>query len=450
MSAQTSRPNILFLLTDDQRWDTIGAAGNPHIRTPHLDHLCRGGVRFANNFTTTAICMSSRASIFTGLYLRAHGINDFNSALRPADLDRSYFNLLREHGYRTGFIGKFGVGDAHPLPGDRFDWFRGFPRQGNYFPEDPKGRTGPHLTPIMGDQAIEFLGTCDAKRPFCLSISFKAPHAQDADPDQFLHEPELSSLYADAEIPRARTTAQESFDTLPDFMKSPSEGRVRWEKRFRSPQLANEMTRRYYRLISGVDTVIGRIRAELSRRGFADNTIIVFTSDNGMLLGEHGLTDKWFMFEESIRIPLVVYDPRLPARLRGQVRQEMTLNVDIAPSLFEFAGISPPVGTQGRSFVPLVRGGRTAWRQDWYYEHRFQHKGIPTSEGVRTENWKYIRYPGRNHEELFDLAKDPLEETNLAPVQSDQLERLRKRCADWSRALDTWDRHTAWREPAVM
>jgi hypothetical protein len=174
-SAASGRPNILFLLSDDQRWDALGCMGNRIIQTPNLDRLSSQGVTFTNNFVTTAICMSSRASIFTGLHLRAHGINSFNAPLRPADFERSYPMLMREAGYRTGFIGKWGVGNQ--MPAARFDYFKGFPGQGVYFPKEGGGK---HLTNIMGEQATEFIDGSSEKQPFCLSISFKSRNSRSA------------------------------------------------------------------------------------------------------------------------------------------------------------------------------------------------------------------------------------------------------------------------------
>ena len=435
-----ARPNLLFLLTDDQRWDALGSMGNPVIKTPNLDRLASQGTVFRNNFCTTAICMSSRASIFTGLHLRAHGINTFDAPLKPADFDRSYPALLRAAGYRTGFIGKWGVGNA--MPADRFDYFKGFPGQGRYFEKD----SDEHLTNRQGEQAAEFLDGCRPSQPWCLSISFKAPHAQDEDPRQFLYDPALASLYRDVDVP-----VPQSFDRLPDFLRA-TEGRRRFQARFDTPAHFQEMVKAYYRLVTGVDIVVGQLRQALADRDFESNTVIVFTSDNGDFLGEHGMADKWLMYEESIRTPLIVYDPRQPAA--GRRRTEMTLNIDLAPTLLDLAGAPVPACMQGRSLRPLFGAGKpSAWRREWYYEHRFEYQGrIPPSEGIRTADWKYIRYVAEfpEREELYDLRRDPSEEHNLAaaPAHRAKLAELRGRWRAWSDAVGRWSPAARWRDPA--
>jgi arylsulfatase A-like enzyme len=382
------RPNIVFLLTDDQRWDSLGCAGNKIIQTPNIDAVAKDGVQFRNMFVTTAICAVSRASIFTGQYERTHGISDFATPFTPAQFSRTYPALLRAAGYRTGFIGKWGVGNV--MPKDEFDYFRGFPGQGNYVVRD--GGVEKHLTNVMADQAIEFLNAGPANQPFCLSISFKAPHAQDEAMRQYLFDPALRELYRDVTIPVSETATDEYFRELPQSLRD-SEGHRRWGWRFATPTAYQDAVKGYYRLITGVDRAVGQIRRALEESGKADNTMIVYTSDNGYFLGERGLADKWFMFEESIRVPLVVYDPRIPSRERGAARTEMALNIDLAPTLLDCAGIAAPASMQGRSLLPLIHGeSNTPWREEWYYSHLFEHPQIPKSEGVGTSEWKYVSF----------------------------------------------------------
>jgi arylsulfatase A-like enzyme len=442
-----ARPNLVFLLTDDHRWDALGAMGNRIIRTPHLDKLCERGVTFGNAFVTTSICMTSRASFLSGLYARAHKIHSFQTPFTAAQFERTYPALLREHGYHTGLIGKYGVGSA--MPEDRFDFWRGFPGQGRYFPD---GEPGPHLTERMGDQAAEFLAGAPKNRPFCLSISFKAPHVQDDDPRQFLPSPATANLYRNETIPAPKTADPRYIGMLPAEVQR-SEGRRRWAVRFSTPALFQESVKNYYRLITEVDTVVGRIREDLERRGVAENTVIVFAGDNGFYLGEHGLAGKWLMHEESIRVPLVVYDPRLPAARHGARVDRMALNIDVAPTLLHAAGIPAPAATQGRNLYPLLEASAPpAWRGEWFYEHEFTNGWIPKTEGVRTERWKYTRYIdcAPVFEELFDLAADPLEERNLAaaPEHRTMIERLRARWSAWRGHLDSWNPAAPWKEPA--
>jgi arylsulfatase A-like enzyme len=444
--ARQNRPNIIFLLTDDQRWDTLGCMGNPIIRTPNVDELGNNGVLFTNNFVTTSICMTSRASFLSGLYLRSHGINDFATSFTHDQYSRIYPVLLRQNGYRTGFIGKWGVGNE--MPADRFDYFAGFPGQGHYFPNRPSKDV--HLTELMGNQSGEFLRGCGPDQPFCLSMSFKAPHVQDEDPAQFLHSPGTKQLYADVDIPAPKTADSRYISMLPREAQR-SEGRRRWAVRFSTPELYQESVKSYYRLITEVDTVVGRIREQLKKMKADDNTVIVYTGDNGFYLSEHGLAGKWFMHEESIRTPLVVYDPRQPRETRGKRREEMALNIDIAPTLLSYAGVKAP-NMQGRDLTGLVSGENVPWRNEWFYEHLFEHDWIPKTEGVRSQTHKYTRYIDTTprFEELFDLERDPLEETNLikSPTHQAHHEGLVARWNVWRNSLQAWNPSKQWHDPA--
>ncbi|MFZ5828682.1 MAG: C45 family autoproteolytic acyltransferase/hydrolase [Planctomycetota bacterium] len=426
--ATATRPNIIFLLTDEHRFDMLGAMGHKILQTPNLDRLASEGVLFNNCFVTTSICMTSRASILSGQYAARHGIWDFQTQFTPAQLADTYPGQLKQAGYWQGFIGKWGVGDP---PTGLFDYDRGFPGQGTYEPK--KGENRPHLTIQMGDQALEFLDAVPQDRPFCLSVSFKAPHVQDGDKRQFIYEPDLKDLYADVTIPPPPLDDPAFFEALPAFFKT-SENRARWELRF-TPAKYQEMVKGYYRLISGVDRVVGRVRERLRERGLDQNTIIIFSGDNGFYLGERGLAGKWYGHEASIRVPLMVFDPSLPAARRGARADEVVLNIDIAPTILDYAGIQTPSRMQGKSLVPLVEGKRVPWRTEFFYEHLFDHPKIPKSEGVRTPEWKYLRYVGTEplYEELYDLTRDPQEAHNLAadPAYAATLDELRGKWAEW-------------------
>ena len=183
----------------------------------------------------------------------------------------------------------------------------------------------------------------------------------------------------------------------------------------------------------------------------AENTVLVFAGDNGFYLGEHGLAGKWYMHEESIRVPLILHDPRLPERLRNKRRAEMVLNIDVAPTLLDLAGLPVPPSVQGRSLLPLVQGGKPRWREEWFYSHLYAYKLIPKSEGIRTRRWKYIRYIESEplYEELYDLKRDPLEEKNLARDgrHAGQLRKLRGRWQAWRDALPGWRIDKRWSDP---
>lgn len=427
------RPNILVLVTDDQRWDAMGCAGNSLVQTPEMDRLAREGTRFVNAFVTSSICAASRASIFTGQYERAHGSNFHTQPLRRAQWQQSYPWLLRRAGYYTGMIGKYGVGDGkRDIEGPEvFDRWYGFYGQGEYFP--PK-HAGKHLNQVMVDQARDFLDHVPAGRPWCLSISFKAPHSgkgyrgYDAEPD-------LRHLYAGVQIPMPPTARQEYFEALPEFLRL-SNARTRyWQQRFSTPQRYQTVMKDYYRLITGADRAIGQIRAELERRGLGHNTFILFTSDNGAMMGDYLLGGKELLYDVSLRVPMIVFDPQAPAQARAQTRAELVLNLDIAPTVLDLAGVAVPSCMQGRSLVPLVRGQKPAWRQEFFCENNFciPTQYYPMIEGVRTTRWKYVRYTDVTpvYEQLFDLENDPHEVNDLArePAYGDTLAQLRQRWA---------------------
>lgn len=440
-------PNFLFLLTDDQRWDALGCMGNRIIQTPHVDALARQGATFTNMFVTTPICVTSRASIFSGLYARCHGIHTFRRRFSPTQFAATYPEMLRKAGYRTGFVGKYGL-DEPPEPRDKFDDWHGFLGQGHFF---PKGEPGPHLTQIMSDQARGVIEAQSPNQPFCLSISYKAPHVQDQDPRQFLADPRDEHLYRDTRMPIPKTMDSRAIENLPIEVQG-SEARRRFAVRFSTPELYQRSVRNYYRMITGIDRSVGELVAALEKRGLRDNTVIIYTSDNGFYLGEHGLAGKWFMHEESLRVPLVIHDPR-PGAVRGARFEQMALNIDCAPTMLELAGLAPPPAMQGRSLAPWLRGQRPSWRSEFFGEHLFDHEWIPKSEGIRTAQWKYARYlniPG-NPEEMYDLAADPLEETNLAGAAAHraQLDALRRRREAWIEALGNWRVDRPWREPAA-
>ncbi len=412
-----SRPNFVFLLVDDLRWNALGFMGDKIVQTPNLDRLAARSLVFDNCFVTTSICAVSRASFFTGQWMRRHGIGDFAKGLNGAAWENTYPGQLRSAGFRTGFIGKWGVGSAQETSAKSaaFDYWKGLPGQGGRLFIEPNDPTRTHKTAKFGNEALEFLGGCTKDKPFCLSLSFNAVHARDAEPREFEPDPRDEKLYEDVTIPVPKLATDEAFKRLPESVQK-SEGRRRWGWRFDSPEKTQRILRDYYRLITGMDREVGRIVAELEKLGFADNTVIVFTADNGFALGDRGMADKWFMYEEDIRVPGFVFDPRLPKSAQGRRSPAMVLNVDFAPTLLELAGLPVPVVMQGRSLAPHLKGQPPKdWRTEFFYEHHSVAARIPMSEGVRTERWKYLRWIAETpvQEELYDLLADPLEERNL-------------------------------------
>ena len=429
----SDRPNILFVLTDDQRFDAMGCAGNPIIQTPNVDRLAGGGVRFEQAFVTTPICAASRASILTGTFERTHTYTFTKPPLGRAFVEISYPVLLRRAGYRTGFVGKFGVAVEKGVEGKMFDWtkFTNFP----YF--QTVGGVERHLTEIEGDAALEFLRGVEPGRPFCLVWCPWAPHADDENPSQYFWPPAVDELYKEVVIPVPEMAAPAYYEAQPAFLKN-TMSRTRWAWRFDTPEKYQAMVKGYYRMISGVDMVLGRILAELERRGLAKNTIIVYTSDNGYFLGERGYADKWLMYDLSIKVPLIIFVPRAPRENRSLVRKELVLNVDLPATILDLAGARVPGAMQGRSLRPLLSRSRPAWRGEIFCEELWDNPEIPQSECVRTDRWKYIQYPKHpDYSELFDLLNDPQEKHNLAGEAryGVTLQGLRDRRRRWIRRL---------------
>lgn len=433
LAGAVERPNILFVLTDDQRFDMMGCAGNRIIRTPNIDRLAREGVRFERAFVTTPICAASRASILTGTFERTHMYTFTRPPLGRGFVENSYPVLLRRAGYRTGFVGKFGVAVDEGVEREMFDWtrFTSFP----YFQD--VGGVERHMTEIEGDAALEFLRGVDPGRPFCLVWCPWAPHADDNDPRQYFWPSAMDGLYDDVDIPVPEMAAPAYYDAQPEFLRN-TMNRTRWRWRFDTPEKYQAMVKGYYRMISGVDMVLGRIVDELERRGLARNTIVVFTSDNGYFLGERGYAGKWLMYDLSINVPLIIFDPRAARGDKGLVRRELVLNVDLPATLLDLARAPLPAGIQGRSLRPLLGRSRPPWRGEVFCEELWDNPEIPRSECVRTDRWKYIQYARHpEYVELFDLENDPQEKSNLADDSGQQarLEDLRERCRKWIERL---------------
>ncbi len=433
------RPNILFMFADDQAQNCLGYAGNKVIGTPNMDRLAADGVYFENAFVTTAICCSSRASILTGQYMRRHGITDFQKPLSVEAFAQSYPVLLKKAGYRTGYLGKFAVGWPKDnikhlsLPADQFDYWYGFPQVFGFEQKvDGKSR---YLTDVITEKAIDFLRTNKADQPFCLTIAFKEPHG----PYDYF-DPDFPDPYNGLTIPPAKTLTRDAYEKVPRFIRHSLNGtgdQIVW---LENPQSYQKRLRIVYSLISRMDLAVGHIISALRRLGFEDNTIVIWASDNGSLLGAHGLRGKWLMYEESIRIPMIILDPRQGVGGRRRRVEQMALNIDLAPTILDFAGVPIPSRMQGKSLVPIVGGSGQTLRDHWYYEHFYEHKGnIRPTEGVRTKRWKYIRFPKENpvYEQLFDLLKDPYELKDLARDTDHvvMLRRLRQRCNAYRREL---------------
>lgn len=416
--------NILVLYADDWRFDVLGALDHPVIKTPNLDRLAAEGVLFTQNRVTTSICGVSRANLYTGQWMSRHGCVGFNMWETP--WEETYLGLVRANGHHLGHIGKWHNGQT---PEEKFDFCRSYHVR-HWHPQ--QGGRQIHVTQRNENDALEFLRERPKDKPFTLTLCFFAPHAEDSHPLQFLPQPESLHLYEDVEIPVPPNATEESWNNLPPFFDERNEGRVRWAWRFDTPEKYQTMMKNYYRLITEVDATCGRIIEELEKQGVKDNTLIIFTSDNGYYHGERGLGDKWYPHEESIRVPLIIRDPRMPESRRGTRNDDFTLSVDLAPTILTATGIPVPEGMQGRDIAPLYLADEPpAWRDEFFYEHPTitnKHR-IPSSQALVRRDWKYFYWPEFDYEQLFHVETDPLEENDLArdPAHTDKLAEMRTR-----------------------
>lgn len=427
--SQENRPNIIFILTDDQRWDALGFAGNEFIHTPEMDRLAKEGIFFENAFVTTPICAASRASILTGTYERTHGYTFGQGEIKQQFIDQSYPELMKGSGYHTGFFGKFGINysgfESLFDVGENYDRLDRYKDRRGYFYKTI-GSDTVHLTRYTGHKAIEFIQKVPEDKPFMLSISFSAPHAHDPAEEQYYWNREFDSLYESILFPEAPLTSQEYFEAQPSYVRE-GENRIRWYWRFDTQEKYQRSMKGYYRMISEIDQEIKLIREELVNQGKDQNTIIILTSDNGYFLGERQLAGKWLMYDNSLRIPLIIHDPR-----SNQIRKvkDMVLNIDIAPTIFNLAGLEIPKLWQGLSLAGFLKENLPEFNREYFIcEHLWQVDIIPPSEGLRAEKWKYFRYINDpQHEELYHLESDPLEKNNLAfnPAFRNQLLELKK------------------------
>ncbi len=425
------KPNIIFILTDDQRWDALGFAGNPIIQTPEMDKLASEGAYFSQAMVTTPICSASRASILTSLHERTHKYTFQTGPLKSEYMKQAYPALLQEAGYYTGFYGKFGVN--YPGREAMFDQFEAYDRN-NQYPDyrgyyyKTIGKDTVHLTRYTGEQALHFIDQAPTGKPFCLSLSFSAPHAHDGAEEQYFWQQEPDKLYRKMDMSGPKLAEDQYFEALPAPVRE-GFNRVRWKWRYDTPEKYQHSVKGYYRMIKGIDLEIAKIRKKLRQKGLDQNTVIMLMGDNGYFLGERQLAGKWLMYDNSIRVPLIIYDPRSAS---SKLVDQQVLNIDIAPTMLALAGASVPQTMQGKSLLPLVTGEQVSQgRETVLIEHLWEMEHIPPSEGVRTADWKYLRYVNdKSNPELYHLKKDPQETNNLAqyPEFQQVLQQMEKQC----------------------
>lgn len=434
--APKGAPNIVFIMTDDQAQDALSLYGNPILKTPNMDRIGAEGLRFDRAFVTTSVCAPSRASYLTGLYAHSHGVTSNGEepgwyeqmGLRHDQI--TYPMLLRQAGYHTAVIGKWHI-KSMPTGFDHWAILKG---QGSYFDPQFIVNGAPvhfrgHTDDVIGDQAMAYLEQRPTDQPFCLCYQFKAPHGP-WEPD-----PRFYEAFKDVQMPIPPGFGQPQPEGAPEaFSKTTQQVIPHMQDLFhkaerRPPQVDEHLPRperdyavlqaflrNYYRVLLGVDENVGRVLDYLDAHGLAENTIVIYTSDNGMFLGEHGFYDKRMMLEPALRVPMLV---RWPAKIpAGQVNDtDMVLNIDLAPTLLDMAGLTPPDWMQGHSWKPIALDHDAAgWREDFLYEW-FEYPAVHCARkhrGVRTQRWKLIHFWESPQEwALYDLRDDPGEIHNV-------------------------------------
>lgn len=443
-------PNILFIMADDHACQAMSCYGSAVNETPSLDRLAREGRRFGRCFDVNALCAPSRATILTGTYSHANGF------LRNRDrFDGSqvtFPKLLQGAGYETAIIGKWhlvteptGFDYYNVLPGQGQYWDSAFKEKGEPWVDGPAGGIDQqgYVTDVITDRSMQWLANRDADKPFCLMVHHKSPHTPHDYPERY------GALFADGDLPEPATLADD-YATRPVLAACDSAhsrldrltpeicGRWGWDDPRGPSRLAGSALRKwayqrffkgYLRLVASLDDNVGRLLDFLDDQGLRDNTIVVYTSDNGFFLGDHGLYNKQWMYEEAQRIPLIVrYPNHVPA---GTVNDHLVATIDFAPTFLDYAGAEVPETMQGQSMRPLLEGHSPAdWRQALYY-HYYGQFGVESHTGIRTERHKLMHFYDHKPApvwECFDLKEDPDELNNVynAPDQAETVMHLKQ------------------------
>lgn len=414
LQGQSKKRNLVFILSDDHRYDAMGFTGHPWLKTPNLDRLARGGVHFQNAFVTTALCSPSRASTLTGQYGHSHGVLD-NQTLLPKSLP-TFPQELQKHGYRTALIGKWHMGGETDEPQPGFDTWASFRGQGRY--NDPvinfngqRREVKGYVTDILTEESIKFIRE-NQSQPFMLYLGHKAVHSE------FFPAERHKNLYSTEPIPYPATMA----DTDATYRGKPA-----WVQRQRNSWHGvdgmydkkvnfDQFYRDYMRCIAALDDSVGAVYRELEERKLLNDTLFVYMGDNGFQFGEFGLIDKRTMYESSMRVPMIAHCPDLFSG--GRKANGMALGMDICPTMLEAAGAAIPSTVQSRSLLPLMTSKTTPenWRKEFLYEYFWErdYPQTPTVLGLRTDQYSWMEYHGIwDIDELYDVKKDPQQRNNL-------------------------------------
>jgi arylsulfatase A-like enzyme len=418
--AAPKRPNLVFFLGEGQRFDALSIAGNPILKTPNHDRIGREGMMFHNAFCTNALCAPARATLLTGLYSRSSGAlsNEHLNVPLPADIPL-FTDLLREAGYQIAIVGK--VHTHNGVEERNWDYYFGHNSPSNnyanpFFKEGRDGKVGEerqyenfYPDDLAVDRALNWLETRGSHKPFCLLVWFVAPH------EPFFRARRHFDLYRGTVIPKPETFD----DDLKGYPGKPrcfaaAKNKLGTTPSHEAAGSLEGVAKDYYAGLVAVDENIGRILNYLEEKKILDDTAIVHSSDHGYFLGEWRMFDKRLMHEPSIRVPLLVrYPRRIPA---GTVREEAILDIDMAPTMLDLAGIAIPAQMEGKSILPLAHAADPGFRKEWYYEYYEwpNPEAVRPHRGIRTEQYKLIHYVMEPQEfEMYDLAADPGETKNL-------------------------------------
>ncbi len=405
--------NVVFILTDDHRYDAMGFMGHPFLKTPHLDSIAEAGVHLKNAFVTTSLCSPSRASILTGLYTHKHRVIDNNRAVPEGTI---YFpQYLQQAGYQTGYFGKWHMGGGNDDPRPGFDKWVSFKGQGHYLPPNPdytlnvdgqRVKQKGYITDEITDYAIDWLkDRKPSEKPFFMYLSHKAVHANFTPAER--HE----GLYTDSPWEKPATQESDKRDLMkPRWLRDQRNSWHGVDFPYHSDLDVELYYKRYCEAFLAVDDSIGRVKKQLDELGLLDETLIIYMGDNGFMFGEHGLIDKRVAYETSIRVPMVMQCPELFEG--GTVVEEVVANIDIGPTILEAAGIKTPPHMDGRNFIPLAQGEDVEWRDHFLYIYYWE-KNFPQSPTVfclRGDKWKYITYYGLwDTDELYKMMEGSME-----------------------------------------
>ena len=478
-----SRPNIIFLLADDLRDNMFSIDGHPDLKTPNFDRLIQNGVRFSNTYIAEPVCSPSRVSLFTGVHERVHGVGFSSSYQLTEDQWRqTYPALLRENGYYTGFVGKIGI-EYYTFKGaadQKFDFWYGHDGWTRFFPKDyDTPSTRPYhdanndiITPVMSEGIRQFLDSVPADRPFHLSVSFNVPHGSQttsmypgyegwhsmirpANQNPKLQgRPPYDTLFRSAGLKIPEATTSDPYQYIPQSILDQDGGRNKTYDYSYTRETCLEHHIRYYQTITGLDLAIGDLMQALNEKGLEDNTIIIFASDHGLLMGEYGMGGKALLYDLSSKIPCFIYHPGLPDSLKGRDLDQLVSSLDIPATILDYSEVPIPEVMEGKSLKPLMEAVEVSWRDELFLESLFTLRDNPFCEGIRVGNWKYIRmFDGVNHyleadldfknrepafEQLFNLEADPDEVFNLAEVyaNTEMLQTFREKVKSYSAHLN--------------